>query len=103
MGKRQPPFGIASSYEVHIPLRVQAGAKTNEITGLVDGVLRVKVAAPAREGKANTAVVALLARVLGVPKSYIRIVRGHTSRDKVVAIEGTGDEEIRARLRAGLP
>ena len=92
-----------SREKVHIPLRAQAGARTNEITGLVDGVLRVKVAAPAREGKANTAVVTLIACVLGVPKFRIRIVRGHTSRDKVVAIEGMGDEEVRARLRAGLP
>lgn len=91
-----------SKNEAHIPLRVQAEAKNSELVDLAEGILRVKVTAPAREGKANAAVVALLSRALGVPRAHVRILRGHTSRDKVVAIEGMNTEDARARLLSRL-
>ena len=49
-----------------------------------DGALRVRVTATATDGKANKAVVKLLAKHLGVAPSSIEIVRGHTSRDKLI-------------------
>ena len=53
-------------------------------------VLRVRVSAVPDKGKANAAVVALLARVLGVSKSSIRVTSGETSRLKTISIAGTG-------------
>jgi len=71
-----------------IRLRLQPSARANELVGVRDGVLVARVSAPAIEGRANEAVVQLLAKRLRVAKSSVRIVRGHRSRDKVVEIEG---------------
>ena len=57
-------------------------------------VLKVRVSAAASEGAANTAVVALLAKVLKIPKSAVRIVAGETSRVKRLEIDGAGEAEI---------
>ena len=54
-------------------------------------------AAPERD-KANKAVAVLLAKKLGVPKSSVSVVRGFSSRDKVVRIDGVADREVRGRL-----
>jgi len=61
-------------------------------------VLRLSVAAPAQRGKANEAVLRLLSSALGLPRQRLRIVRGLTSRQKVIAIEGLDEAEVRARL-----
>lgn len=53
-----------------------------------DGVLLVRVAAPALEGRANQSVCRLIAKRLGVPKSAVAIVRGHRSREKLIEIDG---------------
>lgn len=82
-----------------IRVRVQPGASKNEILGFVDDMLRIKLMAPPVEGKANEALIALLARALQVRKSDVEIVRGTTGREKLVAVDGLGDEEIRQRLK----
>lgn len=91
---------VAPVGEVRIALRVQPGAKASQVVGLVDGVLRVRVAAPATEGKANRALVDLLAGLLRVPKTRVRILWGAVSRDKVVEVEGISTEEALRRLLA---
>jgi hypothetical protein len=70
-------------------LRVRAtpGARTETITLEGDRVL-VKVRAKATDGKANAAVEKLVARALGVPVSHCRIVRGATSREKCLRVDG---------------
>ncbi len=85
--------------EARLNLRVQPGAKRSEVVGVVGGVLRVRVTAPAQEGKANSALVELLAGLLGVPRGRVRILRGLTSRDKVIAVDGLDSEEVSKRLR----
>lgn len=52
-----------------------------------EGVLRVKVDAPAKEGKANKRLIELLAKYFSKPKSSIKIVKGLTSRNKVIEVE----------------
>lgn len=85
--------------EARLTLRVQPGAKANQIIGItVDGVLRVRVAAPATDGRANRALVDLMAGLLLVPKSRITIVRGLGSRNKVVVVEGLDREQALSRL-----
>jgi hypothetical protein len=61
------------------------------------GRLKVAVKAPAEKGKANAAVIKLLAKLLGVSRADVRIVRGRTGRRKTVRVKGTVDV---ARLRA---
>lgn len=85
-----------------ISVRVQPRAKRNEVTA-EDGRLRVRVTAPPEDGTANEAVVALLAKSLGVPKRSVAIVRGHRSRDKVVDVDGLSVEEVLARLSGPAP
>lgn len=65
--------------------------------------LRLRVAAAAADGAANAAVVALLARTLGRPKSAVRILRGETARVKQVEIDGLDEAEVSARLGAPPP
>ena len=81
-----------------ITLRVQPGASRNRVSGVRDGTLRVSVTAPPSDGRANAAVLELLAATLRVARSRLRIVRGHSSRDKVVAVEGLTVEEVQLRL-----
>ena len=81
-----------------IPVRVQPNARRDELTGFAGEMLRVRVAAPPQEGRANRAVVALLSQVLGVPPSRVTIVRGHGSRQKLLAVEAMLPKEARRRL-----
>ena len=66
--------------------------------GFTDGVLRVKVSAPPSKGKANRELITFLSRLLGVGKDSINIIKGRTTRNKVVAIDGLSREEVMARL-----
>jgi uncharacterized protein len=79
-------------------VRLQAGARKDEIVGCRDQSLLVRVSAPPREGRANRALCELLARRVGVPRSAVRIRRGARSRDKLVSIAGTTPDELRAAL-----
>ena len=69
-----------------LALRVTPRAARNAVT-LKDGQLRVTVTTVPEDGKANAAVVQLLAKALGIPKSRLTLVRGATSRDKLFPIE----------------
>lgn len=69
-----------------ISLKITPNAKRSEILGWEDGVLKLKIAAPAVDGKANAVLVRFLAETLGVPKSHIVILKGETSRNKLVEI-----------------
>ena len=60
----------------------------------------MRVTAAPEDGKANSAVVSLLAKTLGVAKSNVQILRGHGSRDKVVAVETISQEYVERRLTA---
>lgn len=79
-----------------IALKVTPGAKKNEILGWeedypqIGRVLRLRIAAPPVEGKANKEVVAFLAKTLGVPKSAVTLLHGSTGRIKMVEVpDGT--------------
>ncbi|CAG1770206.1 hypothetical protein BAC2_00891 [uncultured bacterium] len=69
-------------------LRVAPKAARARIMGEHAGALKLAVTEAPERGKANAAVVELLARELGVPKKHISIVHGETSQDKVVEIAG---------------
>jgi uncharacterized protein (TIGR00251 family) len=86
--------------KVSLAVRVTPRAGRDALLGWQGDILRLSVAAPAERGKANEAVVRLLSTALGLPRQRIRIVRGQTSRQKVIAIEGLDEAEVRARLDA---
>jgi len=87
-----------SEGKARISLRVYPNASRNEVVGFSDGVLRVKISAPPVKGKANRELVTFLSRLLGVGKGSVDIVKGHTTRNKVLAIEGLSLEEVMERL-----
>ena len=71
-----------------VAVRVQPRASRNAIEGVRDGRLRIRTTASPTDGKANEAVIRLLADYLGVPPSRIRLVRGMTHRNKLFVVEG---------------
>lgn len=81
---------------VLIPVRVQPRASRDAIVGVHDGALKVALRAPPVEGEANAALVAFLAKKLGVAKREVSIVQGATGRQKLVAVRGITAEAARA-------
>jgi uncharacterized protein len=81
-------------------VRVTPRARANELNGVHGTAARVRVAAPPADGRANAAVLAFLADVLGVPRRDLRIVRGTKGRDKKVQIHGLDATAVAARLDA---
>lgn len=71
-----------------LDLHVQPGAKVTAAAGEHGGRLKLKIAAPPVDNKANVHLLAWLAAQLGVPKSAVRLVRGESSRQKTVAVSG---------------
>jgi uncharacterized protein YggU (UPF0235/DUF167 family) len=97
------PYRLTAS-GVTLSLRVTPNAVTDRFEGVEqrdDGsaVLRLRVAAVADRGRANAAVMALIAKSVGVPKSAVRLLAGETARLKLVAIDGDGPA-LAARLAA---
>lgn len=87
---------------LRLHVRVQPRASRDELTGLQDGYLRVRLTAPPVEGAANEACRAFLARLLGVPKGVVRQVAGEKAREK--AFDVAGDPAVlEERLLAALP
>ncbi len=71
-----------------IELRAQPRARRCLLSGAAQGALKAAVTAPAEDGKANKAVIELLAAEWRLPKSAFEVMRGATARDKVVSIAG---------------
>jgi uncharacterized protein len=81
-----------------LSLRVSPGAARSTVVGRHGAGWKVRVAAAPEGGKANDAVVRLLADALHVRAQDVAIVSGHASRDKIVALEGVDTDEIERRL-----
>lgn len=69
-----------------LAVHVQPGAKRSAVAGLHGDRLKVRIAAPALDGRANDALIAFMAEALGVPKRSVSLAAGERSRDKVVAV-----------------
>jgi len=85
-----------------IKIRVQPKSSRNQVDGFQDGALRVRVTAAPAEGQANAAVIAILAKTLGVSKSRLEIIRGYSSRDKVVSVDTLTEQEVQRKIEAGV-
>src|SRR5690606_1356655 len=96
------PRGIRAAERMkpgcRLALRIVPNAKRSELAGTHGAAIRVKIAAPAVEGRANEALVEFLAEVLEVPRRAVTLASGAKSRDKVVEIEGLDEGSARAKL-----
>ena len=81
-----------------LAIKAIPGAPKNQICGWLGEALKVKIQAPPVEGRANGALVKLLAEALEVPRRTVTLVRGDTSRHKTVRIDGLDLAEAKRRL-----
>jgi hypothetical protein len=79
---------------VILKVRVQPRARKDEVAGVIDGALKVRLQAPALEDRANEALCEFLAHLLKTPKSAVRILSGHRSRIKRIEIRGVTQQQI---------
>jgi len=79
---------------VRLELRVTPRAGRNELVGVREGRLQVKVTAAPEDGKANAAVIKLLAKLWKVPQSAFEIAAGHSSRDKSLLLHGVKLDDL---------
>jgi uncharacterized protein (TIGR00251 family) len=84
---------------VSLAVWVTPGARRSELAGVADGCLRLRLAAPAHEGKANAELIRLVAESLGVPRRQVDLATGATGRRKKLRVSGVTLEEARRRLR----
>ncbi|KAH8888588.1 DUF167-domain-containing protein [Thozetella sp. PMI_491] len=100
-GTKKSPLGT-----LYLQCHVKPGASRARegVTGVTEDAVEICVAAQAREGEANKAVIQVLSEVLGLPKSDLQITQGLKSRDKTVAVGGSlvknGEEDCLRRTRA---
>jgi uncharacterized protein (TIGR00251 family) len=83
---------------ITLSLRVQPRASRNAVVGWTGDTLNIRLMAPPVDGAANAACLAFLADLLDLPQSQLEILRGASSRTKVVQIMGLTRDEVRARL-----
>jgi len=83
---------------LNLAVYVTPKAGRDEVAGWRGSELAVRVTTAPEGGKANAAVCKVVAGVLGVPKSSVRVARGETSRHKVLTIDGVDEVRMRAAL-----
>ena len=86
-----------SHADVRFAVRLTPRGGSDRVDGVVDGVLRARVAAPPVEGVANQALLRLIAAELDVPRRDVRLIAGAGGRTKVVAVAGISPERILER------
>ena len=74
-------------------VRVQPGVSKNEIIGIQEDALKIRISAPPVEGKANKALIQFLAKQLTVKQSQVEILSGHKSKTKTIQVVGEGTEK----------
>jgi uncharacterized protein (TIGR00251 family) len=83
---------------VLLSLYVQPRAGKNELAGIHDGVLKIRLTAPPVDGRANKAVVAFLSKTLRVSKSALVLTSGLKNRRKQIKISGLDEQSVRRLL-----
>ena len=92
------PYLRPSSQGTLLDVYVQPKSSRNELVGMHQGSLKIRLTAPPVEGEANKECVKFLAKLLGISKSDIQIVQGHKSRHKTLSIRGLSPEAVHALL-----
>lgn len=83
-------------------VRVQPRASKSGVAGELEGVLKIRLAAPPVEGEANEELIRLLAKLFDAPRQRIEILSGQTSRNKVVSVSGISVDEAERVLAESL-
>ena len=81
-----------------LQLRVSPGARRAHVVGRHGDAWKVRVAAPPEGGRANEAVVRLVAETLSLPRDAVTLVSGHGARDKIVQLAGLDSTQVERRL-----
>jgi uncharacterized protein len=101
MPDTRAPWIEPTSTGINISVYVAPRASANKIVGLHNGAIKISLTAPPVDGAANKALLEFLAGALGVPRSSLSLVSGHTSRNKVVRVAGVGAEAAMRKLAPG--
>ena len=88
--------------EAILAVRVTPGAKRNAVTAFKEGVWDIKIAAPPVGGRANEELVAFLSKKLDIRRNSLNVIKGQSSRNKLVSVSGMSQKEIARRLSAKL-
>jgi len=96
-----PAFLRVQADGILLSIKLQPRAAANQVGEPLGDELRMKVTAPPVDAAANKALVKLLADILDCPRNRVELVRGHTSRHKVIKIFGLSEEAVLARLTPG--
>ena len=95
----EPPISIRETAAGAVfKVRVVPRASRSEMAGIQGDSLKLRLNAPPVEGKANEECIRLLAEILGVRKTQVTIIAGHTARTKTIAVEGIRAEALAALL-----
>ncbi len=89
---------VTTNSGIILSIRTQPGSSKNRIIGEYGGRLKLAVTAAPEKGKANKAVIELLAGTLRINESSIQIISGESSRDKRLMIEGLTPEDVKSLL-----
>lgn len=87
-------YRIGAAGRITLTLHVQPGAKKTDCAGLHGDALKIRLAAPPVDGKANTALIEFVADRLGLPKSAVTLKSGQTSRCKVLELAGVSEARV---------
>lgn len=88
--------------DVILPVKAQPGAGKNELRAALDGALKVCVTQVPEKGKANKAIIEVLAKTLKLRKSQITLASGELASQKKFVIEGVAESELREKIRRAL-
>ena len=87
-------FRVAADGRITLTLHIQPGAKKTEFAGLHGDALKIRLAAPPVDGKANEALIKFVAEALKLPKAAVNLKSGQTSRRKVLEVSGATSEAV---------
>ena len=96
--RKNLPRNKKTAEPVTLSIRIQPRASKNEILRMEGGMLKVRLTAPPVDGAANEALIKFLADTLSIAKSQVEIVSGHTSRQKIVRVNGISQDAVEKLL-----
>ena len=83
---------------VSLEVQVQPRSSRNQVVGEQDGRLKIKLTAPPVEGEANQALINYLAQILDIPRKNIKLLKGESSRHKLIEISGLNEQQLGEKL-----
>ena len=83
-----------------VEIRLHPRGGRDQVMGERDGAVLIRISAPPVDGKANAALITFVAKTIGVPMGAVTIIRGETSRTKVIRVAGRAADDVHAALLA---